>query len=431
MFTACMPNETSTAAGSEPAPQLTSTGPRLRVLAIDEEVPFPANTGKRIRTWNLLKRLAARHDITLLCYGRERGREFDVVRQCGIQLRLVDPLPELSGLPLYWRLLLNLISSYPYSVEKHYTQRFQSKVDELLGSGEFDLLHCEWTPYARYRTGQVQVPSILATHNIESQIWERRADNAGGALARLFFRMQARKMAAFERKNLPCLSVVTAVSPEDAHQTADWTQRNCALVENGVDLDQFRPSSAGCFSELLFLGSLDWFPNRDAVEYMVQEILPLIRTATPIATLRVVGRRPPKDFVRRIAEVPGVEVLGEVDDVRPYLERAGVIVVPLRIGGGSRIKILEALATSKAVVSTSVGAEGLAVQDGHNILLADNPQDFAARVQQLMGSEEDRSRLGKNGRDLVEQRYSWDDCAAALEAAWYRAHDLHSGGSRG
>ena len=425
-----MPNETSTAAGSEPAPELTATRPRLRVLAIDEEVPYPADTGKRIRTWNLLKRLAARHDITLLCYGRERGREFDVVRQCGIKLRLVDPLLELSGLALSWRLLLNLISPYPYSVQKHYTKRFQNKVDELLSSSEFDLLHCEWTPYARYRTERFQIASVLATHNIESQIWERRAENAGGVLARIFFRMQARKMAAFERNNLPRMSVVTAVSPEDARQTADWAQRSGTLVENGVDLEQFRPAGSGESCELLFLGSLDWFPNRDAVEYMVQEILPLIQSATPIATLRVVGRRPPKDFVRRIAAVPGVEVLGEVDDVRPCLERAGVIVVPLRIGGGSRIKILEALAMGKAVVSTRVGAEGLAVQDGHNILLADNPQDFAARVQQLMGSEEARSRLGKNGRDLVEQRYSWDDCAAALEAAWHRAYDLHSGGTR-
>ena len=426
-----MPNETSTAAGSEPLPQLPSMRPRLRVLAIDEEVPFPPNTGKRIRTWNLLKRLAIRHDITLLCYGRERGHEFDVVRQCGIGLRLVDPLPELGGLPLYGRLLLNLISPYPYSVEKHYTQRFQKEVDALLASGEFDLLHCEWTPYARYRNGGSHVASVLATHNIESQIWKRRADNEGSVVARTFFRMQARKMETFESNNLPRMSLVTAVSPEDAHRTAGWTQRDCMLVENGVDLEQFRPAGTGESSELLFLGSLDWFPNRDAVEYMVQQIFPLIRTAIPNARLRVVGRRPPKDFVRRIAAVRGVEVLGEVDDVRPHIKRAGAIVVPLRVGGGSRIKILEALAMAKAVVSTRVGAEGLAVKDGQSILLADDPQGFAARVQQLMASEEERSRLGKNGRDLVEQRYSWDDCAAALELAWYRAHDLHNGGSRG
>lgn len=421
-----MGNKTSITAAPEAALQQPVPS-RLRVLVVDEEVPFPPNTGKRIRTWNLLKRLAARHDITLLCYGTERAREFDPVREAGITLRVVEPLPELTGPSLYVRLLGNVFSGYPYSVEKHYTRRFQKAVDELLARGGFDLLHCEWTPYARYSAARMSVASILATHNIESQIWERRAEHSSNALARLFFKMQARKMAAFERRQFPEMSAVAVVSPEDARQSAAWSGRECALVENGVDLEQFQPAGPGEPSELLFLGSLDWFPNRDAVEYFIEDILPIIRSAHPEVTLRVVGRRPPVEFIRKFKGVQGVEVLGEVDDVRPHLERAGIVVVPLRIGGGSRIKILESLSMGKAVISTRVGAEGLAVEHGRDICLADTPQEFSQCLRQL-SAEEERVRLGKNGRALVEQRYSWDDCATALETAWYRAYEFHRGG---
>lgn len=423
-----MGNKTSITAAPEPAFQPVPS--RLRVLVVDEEAPFPPNTGKRIRTWNLLKRVASRHDITLLCYGGEQGRELDPIRQAGITLRLVQPLPELTGPELYVRLLGNVFSPYPYSVKKHYTPRFQKAVDELLSTDGFDLLHCEWTPYVRYSTARMKVASVLATHNIESQIWERRAEHASSALARIFFKMQARKMAAFERRHFPRMSAVTAVSPEDARQSTAWSGRECALVENGVDLDQFQPAGSGQPSELLFLGSLDWFPNRDAVQYMIEEILPVIRSAQPDVILRIVGRRPPADFIRKFEEVEGVRILGEVEDVRPHLERAGIVVVPLRIGGGSRIKILESLAMGKAVISTRVGAEGLAVEHGRDICLADTPKEFAQCVQQL-SSDGERVRLGRNGRTLVEQRYSWDDCANALETAWYRAYKFHRGEAHG
>jgi glycosyltransferase involved in cell wall biosynthesis len=400
---------------------------RLRVLVIDEEVPYPPNTGKRIRTWNLLKRLAKRHNITLLAYGVEQADEYGAVRNAGIGLTLVPPLAEFSGLRLYSRLFVNLLSPYPYSVVKHYTQRFRSQLTNLLATNTYDVLHCEWTPYARFVPRNSEVPSVLATHNIESQIWERRSQQATSAPAKVFFQLQASRMANFERTKIPQMSVVTAVSPEDFQQAKEWGAGDCLLVENGVDLSVFQPCGAGDPKSLLFMGSLDWFPNRDAIEYMVSEILPLLGAKDPEFALTIIGRRPPRELVERFSGTPGVNLVGEVADVRPYLERAGMLVVPLRIGGGSRIKILEALAAGKTVVSTRVGAEGLAVTDGANIRLADTPAEFSDAISSLQSSDE-RLRLGTNGRALVESRYSWDRSADVLEQAWDRAVRIHAKG---
>jgi glycosyltransferase involved in cell wall biosynthesis len=259
-------------------------------------------------------------------------------------------------------------------------------------------------------------------HNIESQILYRRARCSRTILERVFFGLQARKMESFEREVLRQADWVTLVTELDAEQVRAWGVQKTSLVENGADVDQFVPLEGKCDSdEVLFLAALDWYPNLDALDYLLKDILPLIQQASPSARLRIVGRRPPAGLKERIARCPGVEFVGEVADVRPFLTRAAVVAVPLRIGGGSRIKILEALAMGKAVVSTSIGAEGLAVKDGVHLLLADAPADFAARTVTLLKSPEERLRLGENGRRLVVDRYSWDRIAELLDSAWRQA----------
>jgi glycosyltransferase involved in cell wall biosynthesis len=175
-----------------------------------------------------------------------------------------------------------------------------------------------------------------------------------------------------------------------------------------VDLDYFsvlaQPDQT---RHLVFTGSMDWRPNQDAARYFVNDIMPLLRGHRPDLDCTFVGRSPPADIVR-LAEVPGVHVTGTVPDVRPYVKRAAVHVVPLRVGGGSRLKILEALAMGRAVVSTSVGAEGLDVVHGRHVLLANNPRDFADSVLGLLENLDQRQRLAAEGRRLVEQRYGWD-----------------------
>lgn len=393
---------------------------RLSVLILDEWIPYPPDSGKRVRTWNLLRRLAPRHNVSLLCYGDSEGEAARVVRSAGIALHTVAPLPDLAGWRLYWRLFGNLFSSNPYSVSKHDTPRYRDRLRRLLEEKPFDLVHFEWTPYAHFRDEIGGLPNLVMAHNIESQIWSRRARQTRTLFEAPYFDLQARKMKRFERHAMRQADCVAAVTDLDARQATSWGARQTVLVENGVDLDAFvpAPEAPGEAQELLFLGSLDWYPNLDAVEYLIAEILPFIRASHPEVRLRIVGRRCPPELAKRIAQCPGVDLVGEVADVRPHLARAAVVLVPLRVGGGSRIKILEALAVGKAVVSTTIGAEGLAAAHGVHLLLADSPEEFAQRTMEVLKSPEQRACLGRQGRKLVEERYSWDYAAEALESAW-------------
>ena len=394
---------------------------RLKVLVLDEEIPYPLNAGKRIRTWNLLQRLAARHDVCLLCYGAPK----DAVAASeakGIRLRTVRPQANLEGWRFYLALLRNLFSRYPFSVTKHYSDRFQRALDLLLEEESWDLIHCEWTPYARFLRDGCRVPVVIATHNVESQIWARRATHSTNAIGRFFFRTQEWKMRSFERKVLRRAAMVTAVTPADAETFQSWGVASVSLVPNGVDLESFSfAPDAERDDEILFLASLDWFPNVDALDYFLKDVFPLVRNVLANATLRIVGRKPPDSLKQRLAGIAGVDFVGEVEEVNSFLDRAGIVVVPLRIGGGSRLKILEALAGAKAVVSTSVGAEGLGLVPGKHLLIADSPREFAKCICELSASPAARHRLGQNGRELMVERYGWNGIATRLETVWMEA----------
>jgi glycosyltransferase involved in cell wall biosynthesis len=390
----------------------------LKVLVLDEEIPYPPNSGKRIRTWNLLRLLARKHQVHFLCYGEEGAGSAALV-SAGVIPHLVKPLKQSKGLLLYLKLALNLFSSYPFSVSKHYSKRFQRAYDELVRNGAWDLIHCEWTPYARFLSAVGSVPTLIATHNVESLIWQRRAEHGANLAETVFFGLQARKMERFERRALHRATAVGAVTADDAQIMRKWGIPSVTLIPNGVDTELYRPSREPEHdNEILSVASLDWFPNASALEYFTERILPLIREKNPQAVLRIVGRRPSDSLRKKFSGVRGIDFVGEVGDVRPYLERASAIIVPLRIGGGSRLKILEALAAGKAVVSTTIGAEGLELEHERHLLVADSPDEFARRVLELLTSKDARRRLGECGRDLVLRCYGWDGIAERLERSW-------------
>jgi glycosyltransferase involved in cell wall biosynthesis len=362
----------------------------------------------------------------LLCFGQENSSAAEALRSAGIEVHTVGQLRKAADWRLYLDLLANGIDPRPYSVAKHYSRCFEERLSFLLRSHRFDLLHCEWTPYAQYLKAAPGIPHMIMAHNIESQIWWRRAQHSRSWFEGAFFRMQARKMETFERTALGRADWVSVVTPLDMKCAQAWGLRNVSLTENGVNPRDFAPSESGAVpNEVLCLGSLDWYPNLDAAHHMLDNIWPSIRGRDPSARLRIVGRGVTRDLQQKAAAHPGVEIVGEVEDVRPHLARASVLAVPLRIGGGSRIKILEALAMGKAVVSTSVGAEGLRVSDQVHLLLADTPEAFARATSELLSIPRERQRLGQNGRWLVEERYTWDRAAEALETAWLHLAARH------
>ena len=400
----------------------------MNVLVVDEDFPYPPNTGKRLRTYNLLSRMQEKHLIHYVYHGEEQ----DFPDCPNIRCHPVDKtFTEKSGPRFYVELLWNLLSPKPYLVSRHHSSEMIRRIHEITERERIDLVHCEWTPYTEnIRSLLGRFPSVLSTHNVESQIWGRYFETERNPLKKAYIYPQWKKMAAYEREVAGQYDQVVCVSGNDADFFARYTSpERVSVVPNGVDETFFTPGGNGPTpGNLVFTGSMDWRPNQDAVSYFVEEVFPLIREQAPEAVFYVVGRCPPDRLRAQWEEVPGVVVTGTVDDVRGYIDSASVYVVPLRIGGGSRLKILEALSMVKVVVSTSVGAEGLDLNDGEHLLLRDDPQGFARAVLDVLRDGGAYVGLAATGRKRVLESYGWDAIARTLDAAWTAAVE---GGSAG
>lgn len=388
----------------------------LRILVLDEEFPYPVNTGKRTRSFNLYRRLSKRFRIRYLAFGHSNSDSADAMRVEGIEpVAVSTQLQRKEGVKFYLRLLENLLSPLPYIVTSHYSKDFEDAVQANVEQFQPHLVLCEWTPYAIYVRSLARTRKLLSTHNIEADIWKRYFDNEPNSLRKWYIGEQWRKVIRFEEQCFGWLDAALAVSELDRLRLNELSpDLETKVVPNGVDLEYFAPTPQPLRRDrIVFTGSMDWRPNQDAARYFASDILPLLNAKTPQIRCTFVGRSPPDD-VRSLGSIAGMEITGTVADVRPYIEEASVYVVPLRIGGGTRLKILEALAMGRAVVSTTVGAEGLDLVDGKHILLADDPSAFAERVHQLLQDPVRCQELGAAGRELVEQRYGWDALANCL-----------------
>ena len=400
---------------------------RLHVAVLDEEFPFPLTSGKRIRSFNLLTRLAKSHRVTYIAH---QNADFDELRTAAKALRDHDiycvpvpyQIPPKSGVGFYARLLRNLASPLPYSVTTHASQAMQQAMDKLIATDPPDLWHCEWTPYAQAmyrRPGRW----VVMAHNVESTIWQRFTETERNPLKKWFLRRQWTKFEHFERWAYNSATRAIAVSREDANRIEQqFGALNVAVVDNGVDTAFFRPDDSVTRDpyRILFLGSLDWRPNLDGVRQLLDEIFPKVVAAEPRAKLVIVGRKPPASLKNEIAGRAGVELHADVPDVRLFLRGAGMLAVPLRIGGGSRLKILEALAAGAPVVTTTVGVEGLRLTSAH-VTIADGSDAFAAALLSAMRHPHallDQAAVGR-GRVLAE--YDWGGLAGRLGAVWEEA----------
>jgi len=310
----------------------------------------------------------------------------------------------------------NLFSRLPLAVSRYCSAAMRRKIDELIGEHRFDRIVCDFL-FVAPNIGALD-RSVLFEHNVETTIWQRHLKTASNSLARMFFSMQARRMFEYEAQVCRQSARVIAVSETDASRMREmFGISKVSAVPTGVDVDFFAPRAAGAApgADLVFVGSMDWLPNVDGILYFAREILPLIRERKPDCTLAVVGRNPPGEVVQLGAQDAGIKVTGTVDDIRPYFWNSSVSIVPLRIGGGTRLKIFEAMAAKVPVVSTSIGAEGLPVTSGENCYLADSPRDFAGRCVDLLSDAPLRSRIASAGWELVSSRCSSEHAARCFD----------------
>jgi glycosyltransferase involved in cell wall biosynthesis len=398
---------------------------------VDEELPYPPTSGKRIRTLNLVLRLARRHRLTYLCHRNADAAEAEqaavLFEAHDIETVVVDrAVPPRSGLGFYARLAANLLSPLPYSVASHNSRALRRALHSYAATHAVDLWHVEWTPYAEALCSLGAVRKLVMAHNVESRIWQRYHETTAEPLKRWYIARQWRKFERFERRAFAQATRTVAVSDADAALIrTHFGGGHVDVVDNGVDTASFRP--AGVAREpgrILFLGSLDWRPNLDAVSLLLDAVFPAVRAAEPASRLCLVGRNPPA-WLRRQAETrPGVELHANVKDVRPFLARSCVLAVPLRIGGGSRLKILEALACELPVVSTAVGAEGLDLEAGRHLTVVPGVEPMAAALVDCLRNPDAAQAAARRGRERVLERYDWDQLAAKLEQVWLQCLDM-------
>lgn len=377
---------------------------------------MPVDTGGKIRSFNILRHLSKNHKVTLLSYyGGRRDTEYESAlagRMPGAHtIPTAAPEDSLSQhLDYIWR----LPSRAPYAVTKFTHSEVRHTMAEWLREKRFDVVVCDFLSASQNFPDRLTVPSVLFQHNVETVLWQRMAETETAPSKKFFYRIEAAKMARYEKATLSRFHRIIAVSERDRDEMLKLDPRcRITVVPTGVDTEQYRivPSAAGNPPVIVFTGSMDWEPNIDAVEYFCRQIWPSILHAFPQARFQIVGRNPDAR-VRRLQSA-SVEITGMVASVADFLRSATVVVVPIRIGGGTRLKIFEAMAMGKAVVSTSIGAEGLDLTHGRDLLIADTPESFAAGILELLRVPEAR-RAYEQAAAALAARYDWSEITLAF-----------------
>lgn len=400
----------------------------LRLLWVKAGKLLPVDTGGKLRSYHLARALAARHQLTMLTYyaGPEDGvyeRAMSVEFPGAISLRYGPA--RANALSDVLRYAGNTLAAAPFAVAKFTANSVRAAVAERMQGGRYDAVICDFLSASLNFPERLPAPTLLFQHNVESALWKRQATHERNLVRRAAYALESMKMDRYEARTVGRFHHIVAVSDHDKRLMSAWVDPSrISVVPTGVDAARFRaardiPQAA---ADVVFLGSMDWEANIDGAEWFVSEVWPAIRQAVPDARLRLVGRSPHA----RVLKLAGddIEVTGTVPSVLEYLGAATCVIVPLRIGGGTRLKIYEAMAAARPVVSTSVGAEGLDYTDGTDILIGDTPADFASCVIAVLQDASLRRRIGDAAAVLAE-RHDWSQVSEQFVDAVRRAIAEH------
>jgi sugar transferase (PEP-CTERM/EpsH1 system associated) len=403
----------------------------MNVLWLAHAIPYPPRAGFLSRSYHLLRELARRHRVDLVAFiqeqwvttlfaSREEGLE-QSRRALGEFCHTVTFLPiDRLARPLGKQrtALRALIGGETYTTSWLRSRSAELVIGRLAASGGYDLVHVDTVGLAPYRALSPRLPATLTHHNVESHMMLRRADNSGNFLARGYFRNEGRKLRRYEQTVSPRFAAHITCSELDAERFREIVpDANIVVVPNGVDCEFFAPAGLDTRpNSIVFVGTMNWYPNVQAVSYLLRGVWPGLKSLVPAATLDIAGSNPPDSIVQLARSLPNVTVHGYLPDVRPLIDSAAVFACPIRDGGGTKLKILDAFAMEKCVVAHPIACEGIEVTAGRNVVLASSPQEFIAEISSLLGDEARRRALGRAARDLVQARYSYAEIGARFSA---------------
>jgi sugar transferase (PEP-CTERM/EpsH1 system associated) len=401
----------------------------MKLLFVTGTLPYPPTDGWKIRVFALLRGLAQRHSVSVVSFVRriDDALAEERLRDQGIDLHVIRRDHRYAPSKLFQ----GLVGQTAFPILNYRDDRMTRLLHGVLQSETFDIVQVESIHMAQYCLGLPQT-TILDLHNIESLLMRRYARQESNPLKRLYAEVTWRKLAAYERETCGRFSHCLTCSDEERVllQTRSGVDR-VTVIPNGVDMDAYAaddnelPNGAGLppGDRVVFVGRMDYHANVEGVRWFSRHVWPRIRANRPGAIFQIVGGYP-VPAISRLARAGEIEVTGFVRDVRPYVRQASVVVVPLRVGGGTRLKILEALALGKPLVSTTVGAEGIEAVPDRDLVIADRPEAFGDEVVSLLSQSQRREALGDAGRRLVQSQYNWKSIVKELETIYEHCLDI-------
>jgi sugar transferase (PEP-CTERM/EpsH1 system associated) len=415
----------------------------LRILYLAPRECWPPNTGAKLRNYYLARELARHAQLTFLSFADDQSspESNSEIPQPNTIFERNIVISRPSGYTA-GKLLRGAIGGMPLPVLNYFTEEMRIRLAHELNQEHFDVVQIETVPLTAYASviRSTRSKPLIACdwHNVDSEVMSRYATQTSQVGRQLYARITARRLSSFEEDAMHDLDLHFAVSDRDREKLLTYNPKaEVSVIENGVDVDYFKEDNlvrAGRTAaplhadglngsdrahRLIFVGSMDYHANADAVIHFVNQAWPKLRELLPTATFTIVGRNPPP-VVRALSNAGGIHITGTVDDVRPYYHGALAQIVPLRVGGGSRLKILESMAAGVPVISTSLGAEGLAISHEGNIIIADRNEDMIQACWTLANNSDLKQRLSENGRQLVRDRYDWSAIGRVLFETYVR-----------
>ena len=394
----------------------------MKILWLSHLVPYPPKGGVLQRAYHLLHELSRHHEVDLIAFHQpnlmrplvpsmEEGLEMaekELASFCG-RLSFV-PIDSDRGFMGQHRLALkSLFTRDPYTINWLKSERYAAEIDRFLENGGYDLVHIDTLSLLPYYEQVKHLPLVLDHHNIESHMLLRRAENENHPLKAWYFRQEGERLQRYEEEYCPKMALNITCSELDCERLREIVP-GCRAEEvpNGVDVDYFTPDwSVPQESSILFIGRLSWYPNIEAIRYIAFEIWPRLKKALPGVRADIIGASPPEDIVEFARDEPDFNVHGFVDDIRPYFNRAAVYVCPITDGGGTKLKVIDALSMGKALVAHEIACEGIRVVDGETVLFAESPDEYVESICRLIDDERLREKMGRRARELAVSTYAY------------------------
>lgn len=391
----------------------------MKILWISHVLPFfPPAGGVIQRSYNLIERLSRKNKLYLFAFNQkawlsskiEIRKAIEVMNYFCREIRIFELLSDKSRIFRIYTVMKGFFSKYGYTINWTKSKLLDFEIKRFLSLENIDLIHCDTIGLAEYVKYYFNIKKALDHHNIESCMMLRRAKREKNPLKKFYFYLEGLKLQRYEAKVCHMFDINLVVSKADRKRLLKIAPNaKVEIIPNGVDTKYFKPEKSKHIPHtLLFTGTLNFYPNEDAVLYFFYNIWPLLKKIYPDLTFIIAGKSPTLRIKEITKRDPNIKLTGYVEDIRPYMEQAEVYICPIRDGGGTKLKLLEAMAMKKAIVTTSIGAEGLDVVNNKHLLIADNPKDFAIKVLLVLNNPELRKQLGENARKLVEERYCWD-----------------------